>query len=254
MRERIVAGNWKMNLEADAAQALVSEVVNMLADEPPAGGRVVMIPPFPFLYATQRLLGEGNSLYLGAQNCHQEAKGAYTGEVSAPMLRSAGCDYVVLGHSERRAYFGERGEVIARKVDAARAADLVPIYCCGEPLEVREADEHEAYVAEQLSSELYHLGAEAVRALVIAYEPVWAIGTGKTASPEQAQDMHAAIRTQLAAQYDQATADAVTILYGGSVKPSNAAEIFAKPDVDGGLIGGASLKARDFVDIVKANG
>ena len=254
MAQKIVAGNWKMNQTADSAQTLVSEIVHTLADGARGNGRVVLIPPFPFLGLTRRLISGADRLFLGAQNCHQETDGAYTGEVAAAMLTSVGCTYVVIGHSERRQYFDERDALIARKVDAARAAGLTPIYCCGEPLEVREAGDHQAYVAGQLDRELFHLDAAALRGVVIAYEPIWAIGTGKTASPAQAQQMHAALRQRLAERYDAATAAAVSLLYGGSVKADNAAEIFAQPDVDGGLIGGASLKSRDFVEIVKANG
>ncbi|SDK68688.1 triosephosphate isomerase (TIM) [Catalinimonas alkaloidigena] len=252
MRQKIVAGNWKMNKDAESAQSLASEVVNMVKDEVTSEVTVVMAPPFPFLSSTQRQIGDAAQVFLGAQNCYPKDSGAYTGEVSVPMLKSVGVTYVILGHSERREYFGEKDATIADKVDAVLAGGLVPIYCCGESLETREANDHEAFVSGQLDRELFHLDAEAIKKVVIAYEPIWAIGTGKTASPEQAQEMHATLRNHLAKKYGSEVANAISILYGGSVKPDNAAEIFAKPDVDGGLIGGASLKSRDFLEIVKA--
>src|SRR5690606_9874643 len=191
---------------------------------------------------------------VGAQNCSEHEAGAYTGEVSAPMLRSIGVPYVILGHSERRQYFHEDSALLAKKVDIALKYGLTPIFCCGEPLDVREKSQHEALVKQQVQDALFHLDITDITKVVIAYEPVWAIGTGKTATAAQAQDMHAVIRKHLASRYDASTADAISVLYGGSVNAGNAKELFACPDVDGGLVGGASLKSRDFTDIVKAMG
>lgn len=252
MRKKIVAGNWKMNKNLEEGLQLTSEVVNMVKDEVSGQVEVVLCTPFVHLSPIAKLLGGNKKVMLGAQNCSEHASGAYTGEVSADMLKSVGVQFVIVGHSERREYFGETDSLFAKKVDAVLGAGLTPIYCCGEKLEVREANRHVQLVKDQISEALFHLSAEAVQKVVIAYEPVWAIGTGKTASSAQAQEMHAEIRAHLASKYGKAVAEEITIQYGGSVKPDNAAEIFAQPDVDGGLIGGASLKSRDFVDIVKA--
>ena len=254
MRKNIVAGNWKMNCTLDEGKKLASEVIHMVNDEVNNDAIVVLIPPFIHLSGLYTLVGSNEQIALGAQNCHQEAKGAYTGEVSAEMLLSAGIGYVVLGHSERREYFGETDELLSNKVLHAINNDLVPIYCCGEQLESREAGQHEEVVGQQIAEALFGLSEDQIKSVVIAYEPVWAIGTGKTASAEQAQEMHRFIRSKIASKYNQEAADAISILYGGSVKPENAKEIFAQQDVDGGLIGGASLKSRDFTDIVKAFG
>ncbi|MDQ1086254.1 MULTISPECIES: triose-phosphate isomerase [unclassified Siphonobacter] len=250
MRKKIVAGNWKMNKTADEAVALTSEVVNMIADEVTSDVEVVLCVPSLYLstlqqYATGRVS-------IGAQNCHQKASGAYTGEISASMLKSVGIPYVILGHSERRQYFGETDEILAEKVNISLENGLKPIFCCGESLEQRQNEDYIAIVQTQLTNALFHLSAEQFGQIVIAYEPIWAIGTGLTASAQQAQDMHAALRSHIAGKYGQEVADNTTIQYGGSVNAANAAEIFASPDVDGGLVGGASLKSRDFVEIVKA--
>jgi len=189
---------------------------------------------------------------MSAQNCSEHESGAYTGEVSAAMIKSLGVPYVILGHSERRQYFGEDGKLLAKKVDVAHKHGLIPIFCCGEPLEVREANGHEALVKKQIEESLFHLDANGLQKTVIAYEPVWAIGTGRTATSQQAQEMHAVIRQHLASKYGQGVADGITILYGGSVNAANAKELFSCPDVDGGLVGGASLKSREFTEIVKA--
>ena len=254
MRKNIVAGNWKMNCTLDEGKKLASEVINMVQDEVQNNAEIVLIPPFIHLTGIQTLLGTSSQISIGAQNCHQEKSGAYTGEVSAEMLVSAGIKYVVLGHSERREYFGESDELLAKKVKHVIDHQLIAIYCCGEKLESREAGDHESIVGAQIETALFGLSADEMKSVVIAYEPVWAIGTGKTASAEQAQEMHAFIRTKIAKQYSQEIADSISILYGGSVKPNNAKEIFAQPDVDGGLIGGASLKSRDFTDIIKGIG
>jgi triosephosphate isomerase (TIM) len=251
MRKKIVAGNWKMNKTLEEAQILTSELMGMVADEVKGNVITVLCTPFPYLVSIKNQLGS-SSIKVGAQNCSDHDSGAYTGETSAGMLKSIGVPYVIIGHSERRQYFGEDGKLLATKVDKALANNLTPIFCCGEPLEIREKGTHESLVKQQVEDSLFHLSAEALEKVVIAYEPVWAIGTGKTATSQQAQDMHAVIRKHLAIKYGQATADKISILYGGSVKADNAKELFACADVDGGLVGGASLKSREFVEIVKS--
>lgn len=241
-----------MNCSLPEGKKLASEVIHMVEDEVQNDAQVILIPPFIHLTGIHNLIGSTKKVFLGAQNCHQHQSGAFTGEVSAAMLVSCGASHVILGHSERREYFGETDELLAEKVKFVLENSLTPIFCCGERLEVREAGGHEKLVTMQVEKALFGLSAEEIRKVVIAYEPVWAIGTGKTASAEQAQEMHAFIRNQIAAKYDQEVADSISILYGGSVKPDNAREIFSQPDVDGGLIGGASLKSRDFTNIVKA--
>jgi len=248
-RRKFVAGNWKMNKEYGAGRDLVKNIVEKLL---PSDVMVVLCPPFIHLYNAFCKINDISNLSIGAQNCHFEESGAYTGEVSAKMIKSAGGEFVILGHSERRNYFGENDALIKKKIHAALAAGLHPIYCCGEPLEIREADKHEQLVREQITEALFDLSAEDIAKVIIAYEPVWAIGTGKTATPEQAQEMHAFIRQQIAEKYNEELAETVSILYGGSVKPNNAKELFAQKDVDGGLIGGASLNADDFVAIVES--
>jgi len=254
MRQKFVAGNWKMNLTLPEAQALTSEIVQMLHDEQLGANapQVVICPSFPLLPAVSRLLNEGGNVALGAQNCHQKESGAYTGEVSAKLLQSVGCQYVILGHSERRQYFNEDDELLSQKLKAALGAGLRPIFCVGESLETREADETFDFIAKQLKDGLFHLSNEEFDKVVIAYEPIWAIGTGKTATTQQAQDVHAFIREQVASAYDAEAANNTAILYGGSCNAQNARELFSQPDVDGGLIGGASLKSRDFVTIVQS--
>jgi triosephosphate isomerase (TIM) len=251
MRKKIVAGNWKMNKNFEEAQILTSELMGMVADEVKGNVITVLCTPFPYLVSIKNQLGS-SSIKVGAQNCSEHDSGAYTGETSAAMLKSIGVPYVIIGHSERRQYFGEDGKLLATKVDKALANNITPIFCCGEPLEIREKGTHETLVKKQVEESLFHLSTEALEKVVIAYEPVWAIGTGKTATSQQAQDMHAVIRKHLAGKYGQATADKISILYGGSVKADNAKELFACSDVDGGLVGGASLKSREFVEIVKA--
>ncbi|MDO7876840.1 triose-phosphate isomerase [Hymenobacter sp. ASUV-10] len=254
MRQHLVAGNWKMNMTYQDGLALVSEITNMVADEVsgPQAPQVVICPPFPFLHSVGKLLPQGSRFYLGAQNCHQKEGGAFTGEISPKMLASVGCEYVILGHSERRQYFGEDDELLSQKLKAALAAGLTPIFCIGESLETREADETFDFLAKQLKDGLFHLSNEEFDKVVIAYEPIWAIGTGRTASSAQAQEVHAFIREQIARAYDAEAAQNTTILYGGSANAQNARELFAQPDVDGGLIGGASLKSRDFTEIIKS--
>lgn len=252
MRRKIVAGNWKMNLNFDEGQKLTSEIVNMLKDEHLKDITVILNPPFVHLYPVKKLIGDTPNLFLGSQNCSDKSSGAYTGEISAGMLASFGVKYVILGHSERREYFKESNELLTAKTRQAIDNGLTPIFCCGEPLEIREAGTHEEYVKNQLSESLFGFSTEEMSKIVIAYEPIWAIGTGRTASSDQAQEMHAALRSHIASKYGTEIAEDISILYGGSCNPSNAKDIFSKLDVDGGLIGGASLKSRDFVEIVKS--
>lgn len=248
-RQQIVAGNWKMNKDLGAGRALAKAVAEQ---EIAADVVLILGTPYIHLSAVSELIGDTENLYLAAQNCHQEESGAYTGEISADMLKSVGVEYVILGHSERREYFGEDEALLAKKVDIALSHGLIPIFCCGEKLDVREAENHVALVKKQLEGSVFHLAATDFGKIVIAYEPVWAIGTGRTASPEQAQEMHAAIRQMITDKYGADVSEATSILYGGSCKPGNAKEIFSQPDVDGGLIGGASLKADDFAAIANS--
>lgn len=213
---------------------------------------LILAPPFIHLASINNIIQQKLNLKLAAQNCHHEKSGAYTGEVSVGMLKSVGVQYIILGHSERREYFGEEEELLAKKVNIVLENGLNPIYCCGEKLDIREAGNHLSHVARQIKGGLFHLSAEAFSQVVLAYEPVWAIGTGVTASPDQAQEMHAFIRQLVADKYGEAVANATTILYGGSVKPGNARELFSQTDVDGGLVGGASLKAADFLAIANS--
>jgi triosephosphate isomerase len=208
--------------------------------------------PFPYISMAQAKVGAKSNVYVAAQNCSNKLSGAYTGEVSVTMLQSMCVKYVVIGHSERREYFNESNELLAQKVDICLENKSTPIFCCGEPLEIRESATQNEYVAKQLSESLFHLTEDAISHVVIAYEPIWAIGTGKTASSDQAQEMHSFIRSHIASKYGAAIADSISILYGGSVKSANAVEIFGQPDVDGGLVGGASLIADEFVAIINA--
>lgn len=249
MRKQIAAANWKMNCTLQQANALLDEllVTPHTTDE---NHIAVFGVPFPYLMlAKEKLAGKAN-VFVAAQNCYNKKSGAYTGETSCEMLQSIGVEYVILGHSERREYFSESNQMLAEKLDLALEYGLTPIFCCGEALEVREAGTQNEFVAKQLKESLYHLGAEQMKKIVIAYEPIWAIGTGKTATSEQAQEMHAHLRAELANQYGKEVADSISILYGGSVKANNASEIFGQPDVDGGLVGGASLVAKDFAAII----
>lgn len=248
MRRKIVAGNWKMNMDLAQTESLIDELTRTLPD---SEAEVMIAPTFTSLYRAFQLL-RTHKIEVIAQNMHFEESGAFTGEISAGMLKSVGVNTVILGHSERRAYFGETDEILVKKVDTALKNDMEVIFCFGEELDDRKSDNHFEVVGSQLKNALFHLPASAWKKIVLAYEPVWAIGTGETASPEQAQEMHEFIRKTLAEAYDGELAGQVSILYGGSVKPNNAQEIFSKPDVDGGLIGGASLKAGDFGAIVSA--
>ena len=249
MRKNIVAGNWKMNTTLDEGVELADQVNNLLQGKE-KNCDVVVCVPFTHLTSVNAVIDQ-DLIGLGAENCSEHEKGAYTGEVSAAMVKSTGASHVILGHSERRQYFGENNEQLLAKTKQALANGLTPIFCVGEVLEERENGTFNDVVAGQVEA-LFELSPEDFAKIVIAYEPVWAIGTGKTATADQAQDMHAHIRKVIADKYGKELADNTSILYGGSCKPSNAKELFAKPDVDGGLIGGAALKAEDFIGIVEA--
>lgn len=251
MRKQIAAANWKMNLSLAQAETLLNELVASAHSLGNHQEAVFAVPAIYIPLALEKLANKLN-VYVAAQNCHQKESGAYTGEVSASMLQSIGVKHIIVGHSERREYFAESDALLAEKVNAILAIGSTPIFCCGEPLSIREAETQNAFVEAQLKNSLFHLSAEAIVKVVIAYEPIWAIGTGKTASSAQAQDIHAYIRSCFAAKYGQAVANEISILYGGSVKASNAKEIFSQPDVDGGLVGGASLVATEFSAIINA--
>ena len=251
MRKQIAAANWKMNLTYQQAEELLDGVLDEqieIADHQ----QVIFAVPFPYLIMAKSEVDEENGYAIAAQNCSDKKSGAYTGEVSAEMLQSVGIKYCVVGHSERREYFGERNQVLAEKVNICLQNNITPIFCCGEPLSIREKGEENGYVQTQLEESLFHLSEEQIQGIVIAYEPIWAIGTGKTASTEQAQEMHAHLRSVLATKWGAGVANQISILYGGSVKAANAAELFGSKDVDGGLVGGASLVANEFIQIIKA--
>ena len=250
MRKKIVAGNWKMNKNLQEGIELAKELNTMLsADKPNCD--VVICTPFIHLASVAPLL-DSQLIGLGAENCADKASGAYTGEVSAEMVKSTGAQYVILGHSERRAYYHETNEILKEKINLALANGLKVIFCIGEVLEEREAGKQNEVVKAQLEGSLFDLTSDEFSNIILAYEPVWAIGTGKTATSDQAEEMHAFIRGVIAEKFGKDAAENVSILYGGSCKPSNAKELFAKPDVDGGLIGGAALKAADFKGIIDA--
>ncbi len=251
MRKQIVAGNWKMNNDLDASKSLVKKITKKLKKKSLKDTRVIVAPTFVSLQKVA-YKAKGTKVEVAAQNMHQAKSGAFTGEISAEMLKSVGVNIVILGHSERREYFGETDVILAEKVNAALENKLEVIFCFGEVLEDRKSEKHFSVVESQIKNGLFHLEASAWDNIILAYEPVWAIGTGETASPEQAQEMHAFIRKIVADKYNQEVANNVSILYGGSVKPSNAKEIFSKEDVDGGLIGGAALNADDFIELVKS--
>ena len=251
MRKQIAAANWKMNLTYQEGEKLLDGILSAGIVLDPHQ-EVIFAVPFPYLIMTQSEIAEDTNYYAAAQNCYQKKSGAYTGEISALMLQSVGIKYCVIGHSERREYFKESNQVLADKIDQCQEHLITPIFCCGETLDIREAGNQNEYVARQLEESLFHLSPEKVKELVIAYEPVWAIGTGKTATTEQAQEMHAYLRSVLAKKYGSEIADEIPILYGGSVKAGNAKELFGCPDVDGGLVGGASLVADDFKEIIRS--
>ncbi|MFO7743989.1 MAG: triose-phosphate isomerase [Psychroflexus sp.] len=247
MRTQIVAGNWKMNCSLDESLHLLNEL--KLKDFSKSNAEVIIAPPYTNLYPIHQNL-KNSSIKISSQNINENESGAFTGEISPKMLKSVGVEYVIIGHSERRAIYNESDALLAKKVTAALKHDLKIMFCIGEVLEQRKAEKHFDVVKEQLEKGLFHISASEMKNVVIAYEPVWAIGTGETASPEQAQEIHEHIRKVLAEKYNQDMANQTSILYGGSVKPNNAKEIFAKKDVDGGLIGGASLDADSFAEIV----
>ena len=250
MRKKIVAGNWKMNKNLQEGVALATELKDILAAEKP-NCEVIIGTPFIHLATVSELLKD-SVIAVSAENCANHESGAYTGEVSAAMVKSTGAEYVILGHSERREYYAETPEILKEKVDLALANGLKVIFCIGESLAQREANEQEAVCKAELAGSVFHLTAEQWKDIVIAYEPIWAIGTGRTALPEQAQQVCAAIRATLAELFGQATADGMRILYGGSMKPANVNDLIAQPDVDGGLVGGASLEAKSFVTMIEA--
>ena len=250
MRKQIVAGNWKMNTNIAEGIALALDL-RELETQFKDNVEVIVIPPFTHITEVMNALSDTN-IKVGAQNCASEEKGAFTGEISAEMISSLKANYVTIGHSERRAYYNETNDILNKKVKLALQNDLTPIYCCGEILEERKVENHFNVVKTQISEGLFDLSKDDFGKIIIAYEPVWAIGTGVTASPEQAQEIHKFIREIVAEKYGNEIAKNISILYGGSVKPSNANEIFGKPDVDGGLIGGAALKAEDFMGIINA--
>ena len=251
MRKKIVAGNWKMNMNFSEGLALAGSINKYFKDNPSGKAEAVLCPPFIHLAGVSEILKTGK-VFLGAQNCASEPSGAFTGEVSCDMIKSTGAQYVIIGHSERRTYYNEDDKLLNKKTLLALKSGLIVIFCCGEILRERELKVHFQVVKNQLEVGLFSLCAEDFSKIVIAYEPVWAIGTGLTASPAQAQEMHNYIRGLIKEKYGKGIADQTSILYGGSCKPSNASEIFAMPDVDGGLIGGASLKKEDFCAIVDA--
>lgn len=251
MRKQIAAANWKMNLTYQDGEKLLDDILDAGIHLAPHQHTIFAVP-YPYLIMTKSEVAEEYNYHAAAQNCHHKTAGAYTGEVSVEMLQSIGVNYCVIGHSERREYNGETNAMLAEKVNLCLETGITPIFCCGEPLDIRESGTQNEFVAAQLKESLFHLPAERIKELVIAYEPIWAIGTGKTASTEQAQEIHRFLRSVLAEKFGEELANEIPILYGGSVKAGNAAELFACPDVDGGLVGGASLVAGDFIAIIKA--
>jgi triosephosphate isomerase len=251
MRKQIAAANWKMNLSLEQAETLLNELEASAYSLGTDQEAIFAVPSIYIPLALAKLANKHN-VYVAAQNCHQKEAGAYTGEISASMLQSIGVKHIIVGHSERREYFAESDALLAEKVNAILAIHSTPIFCCGEPLAIREAETQNAFVEAQLKNSLFHLSAEEIIKVVIAYEPIWAIGTGKTATSAQAQDIHAYIRSCFTNKYGEAVANEISILYGGSVKASNAKEMFSQTDVDGGLVGGASLVGSEFTAIINS--
>jgi triosephosphate isomerase (TIM) len=251
MRKQIAAANWKMNLTVDKAEALLKDILaaNIKLNE---NQLAVFAVPAPYLQLAQEKIKGLENFFVAAQNCYSKKSGAYTGEISVEMLQSLNIQYLVLGHSERREHFQESNQFLAEKLNIVLEYNITPIFCCGEPLSIRDAQKQNEFVATQLEESLFHFSAEELQKIIIAYEPIWAIGTGKTATSLQAQEMHAYLRNVLAGKYGEDVADNISILYGGSVKASNAKEIFSQPDVDGGLVGGASLIAEEFITIISS--
>jgi triosephosphate isomerase (TIM) len=251
MRKQIAAANWKMNSTYQDGEKLLADILESKTALG-ANQEVIFAVPFPYLIMANSRVANETNYHVAAQNCFHKKSGAFTGEVSVEMLHSIGIKYCVIGHSERREYFKESNQALAEKLNLCLEIGITPIFCCGEPLAIREAGTQNVYVETQLQESLFHLSEEDIQKVVIAYEPIWAIGTGKTASAEQAQEMHAYLRSVLASRYNDTAAANISVLYGGSVKGSNAADIFSRPDVDGGLVGGASLNAQEFIQIIKA--
>ncbi len=251
MRKQIAAANWKMNLTLEEGLKLINEILaaNIILE---SHQNAVFAIPFPYLINIKNAIANKANFYVAAQNCASEKAGAYTGETSAQMIKSIDIPDVIIGHSERREYYNETNEILAKKITLALANNLTPIFCCGESFKIRQSDNQNEYVQKQIAESLFHLSEEQISKTVIAYEPIWAIGTGLTASSQQAQEMHAHIRKVLADKYDSVIAENISILYGGSVKAANAVDIFSQPDVDGGLVGGASLIANEFITIIKS--
>lgn len=255
MRKKIVAGNWKMNKTFSESVALVKEILSLLESKnlpSSASSEVIIIPPFPYIHICAELIKNHEQVFTGAQNCYTENSGAYTGEVSASMIQSLGAKYVILGHSERRALFNETNEFLNKKLQTVLSDHLTPIFCIGETLSERESEFHFDVIKQQISSTLFNLSEAEIKNTIIAYEPVWAIGTGKTASPEQAEEIHRFIRALLSEKFGENISEDISILYGGSCNAQNAKQLFSMADIDGGLIGGASLKAADFVTIIES--
>ncbi|MBA2745899.1 MAG: triose-phosphate isomerase [Flavisolibacter sp.] len=251
MRKQIAAANWKMNLTYQQGEKLLNEILESGIELRP-DQNVIFAVPFPYLIMAASAVAEEQGYEISAQNCNDKSSGAYTGEVSAEMIHTIGIKYCIVGHSERREYHLESNRILADKLNLCLQNFITPIFCCGEALVIREKNEQNQFVQQQMEESLFHLDKEQVKKIMIAYEPVWAIGTGKTASTAQAQEMHSHLRSLLAEKYGKDVAEEISILYGGSVKASNAAELFASPDVDGGLVGGASLSAQEFIQIIKA--
>ncbi|HKR03910.1 MAG TPA: triose-phosphate isomerase [Bacteroidia bacterium] len=252
MRQKIVAGNWKMNCTHQEAVTLTTEITELLKNENTGDVKIIIAPPFVHLGIARYLTQDEKRISIAAQNCSSFASGAYTGEVSAAMIESVAATYVIIGHSERRNYFNETNAALAEKTKLALQNNLTPVFCCGETLDERKANNHFEVIAQQLNESVFLLDEKDFRKIIIAYEPVWAIGTGVTASPAQAQEIHAFIRNLIAKKYSYQAAESASILYGGSCNEQNAKELFSQKDIDGGLIGGASLKAQSFVKIIKS--
>lgn len=251
MRTQIAAANWKMNLSLEQGQQLLTSILSKVTTVK-EGHAVIFAVPAPYLQAARQIVGDRANVFVSAQNIYSKLSGAYTGETSVEMLKSLDIHHTLIGHSERREYFGESNQFLADKVNIALENGVTPIFCLGEPLEVRESGNQNDFVAAQLEGSLFHLNAEQITQVIVAYEPIWAIGTGRTASSEQAEEIQAFLRAQLAAKYGQQVADKISILYGGSVKAANANELFSQANIDGGLVGGASLVADEFVAIIDA--
>lgn len=251
MRKQIAAANWKMNLTYQQGEKLLDEIMQAKI-QLSFHQQVIFAVPFPYLIMAMSEVSDDTGYSVAAQNCSDKKSGAYTGEVSAEMLQSMGINYCIIGHSERREYFLENNKILAGKVNICLQNEVTPIFCCGEPLRIREENNQDRFVQQQLEESLFHLSPGQIKTIIIAYEPIWAIGTGRTASTEQAQEMHKHLRSVLAGKYGKDVASEIPILYGGSVKANNANELFACADVDGGLVGGASLVAGDFIEIIKA--